>query len=146
MVGGGVARRRPQDLRRVRFPAILDPSGRAAQLPIILVPLLGLRRCAQVAADLLCMKMDPFRTSLDVRLRVAGRVGSAQLQHDVPLAFTGAEWKALGAQLSPDGRMTLRTLYAYVSQLVDRDLRQRGIESEPLCVREYQRQLAEVRR
>lgn len=95
------------------------------------------------------MKTDPYRTSLDVRLRVAGRVGSAQLQHDVPLAFTGAEWKALGAQLSPDGRMTLRTLYAYVSQLVDRDLRQRGIESEPLCVREYRdqlRELVEVRR
>ena len=100
--------------------------------------------CAQVAAELLCMKTDPYRTSLDVRLRVAGCVGSAQLQHDVPLAFTGAEWKALGAQLSPDGRMTLRTLYAYVSQLVDRDLRQRGIESEPLCVREYRDQLREM--
>lgn len=64
------------------------------------------------------------------------------LQHDVPLALSGAEWQALGAQLAPDGRMTVRLLYAYVSQLVDRDLRARGIEHQPLVVREF---LEEVR-
>lgn len=88
------------------------------------------------------MKPNHYRPSIDVRLRAAGRVGALTVQHDVPVFLTGAEWRALGATLSPDGRMSVRLLFQYVTQLVDRDLRARGIEHQPLVVREY---LEEVR-
>lgn len=70
-------------------------------------------------------------------MRAAGRVGALTLQHDVPVFLTGAEWRALGACLSPDGRMTVRLLFQYVTQLVEADMRRRGIEHEPLVVSEY---------
>ena len=74
-------------------------------------------------------------------MRISASVAQLAIQHDVPVHLTGAEWRALGAQLTPDGRMTVRTLYQYVLGLIEADLRRRQIDHEPLVVRELRQEV-----
>jgi hypothetical protein len=71
-------------------------------------------------------------------MRVAVAVAMARLNiiQDVPVYMTGAQWRALSAELGAGLHMDLSRFCAYVQEVVDADLSRRGIEPQPLCVRE----------
>jgi hypothetical protein len=73
-----------------------------------------------------------------VEMRVAVAVAMARLNiiQDVPVYLTGAQWRSLSAELGAGLHMDLSRFCAYVQSVVDADLARRGIEAEPLCVRE----------
>ena len=76
--------------------------------------------------------------SQPVEMRVAVAVAMARLNiiQDVPVYLTGAQWRALSAELGAGLHMDLGRFCTYVQKVVDADLAARGIEAEPLCVRE----------
>lgn len=76
--------------------------------------------------------------SQPVEMRTAVAVAMARLNiiQDVPVFLTGAQWRALSADLNNGLHMNLGQFCAYVQAVVDADLAKRGIEAEPLCVRE----------
>jgi hypothetical protein len=73
-----------------------------------------------------------------VEMRTAVAVAMARLNiiQDVPVYLTGAQWRALSADLNNGLHIDLGQFCAYVQAVVNADLAKRGIEAEPLCVRE----------
>lgn len=76
--------------------------------------------------------------SQPVEMRVAVAVAMARLNiiQDVPVYLTGAQWRALSVELDAGLHMDIGRFCRYVQAVVDADLARRGIEAEPLCVRE----------
>ena len=71
-----------------------------------------------------------------LRASLAAVMARLQLQQPVPIALTGAEWRALSLVLTGEPTMLATTFGTYVQGLVDTDLRRRGIERVPLVARE----------
>ena len=71
-----------------------------------------------------------------IRAALAAVMARLHIQQPVPIALTGAEWRALAAELTGEPTMLASTFGTYVQNLVDIDLRRRGIERTPLVAQD----------